>query len=101
MAEYEVALSRCSAVDSSAPATKRAAAAVSPGRPCRRRAIGFLLTREAGGVVKIGGREWQGEDPLTFPSGQGPSVVANSSELAEKILSVIDYEEKEHGGKSR
>jgi fructose-1,6-bisphosphatase/inositol monophosphatase family enzyme len=93
MAEYEVVLSSCSAVDSSAPATNRGSAAVSPGRPCRRRAIGFLLTTEAGGIVKIGARAWQGEDPLTFPTGRGPNVVARSSELAEKILDVLDHEE--------
>jgi hypothetical protein len=101
MAGYEVAVSRCSAVDSSAPATNRAAAAVSPGRPCRRRAIGFLLTTEAGGVVKIGERLWQGEDPLTFATGGGPNVVASSLELAEKILGCIDYKERQHEVKNR
>jgi fructose-1,6-bisphosphatase/inositol monophosphatase family enzyme len=89
MAGFEVALSRCSAVDSSAPATKRAAAALSPGRPCRRRAIGFLLTTEAGGTVIIGDRVWQGEDPLTFSTGRGPNLVAYSSELAAKIIAVL------------
>lgn len=89
LAGFEVSVSRCSAVDSSAPATRRAAAAVSPGRPCRRRAIGFLLTTEAGGVVKRGERVWQGEDPLSFPTGRGPNVVAGSSELAEKIGEVL------------
>jgi myo-inositol-1(or 4)-monophosphatase len=89
MAGFEVSLSRCSAVDSSAPATRRAAAAVSPGRPCRRRAIGFLLTTEVGGAVIIGDKVWQGEDPLTFSTGRGPNVVAHSSELAEKIIGVL------------
>ena len=86
---FEVALSRCSAVDGSAPAIKRAAAAISPGRPGRRRAIGFLLTTEAGGTVMIGDRVWQGEDPLTFSTGRGPNVVAYSSELAEKICQIL------------
>jgi fructose-1,6-bisphosphatase/inositol monophosphatase family enzyme len=89
MGGFEVVLSRCSAVDSSAPATKRAAAALSPGRPGRRRAIGFLLTTEAGGTVMIGGREWQGEDPLTFPTGRGPNMVAYSSELAENLFQIL------------
>ena len=89
MAGFDTSLSRCSAVDGSAPATKRAAAAVSPGRPGRRRAIGFLLTSEAGGTVMIGDRVWQGEDPLTFPSGRGPNIVAASAEMAEKLLQVL------------
>jgi fructose-1,6-bisphosphatase/inositol monophosphatase family enzyme len=89
MGGFEVTLSLCSAVDSSAPATKRAAAALSPGRPCRRRAIGFLLTTEVGGAVIIGDTLWQGEDPLTFSTGRGPNLVAHSSELAEKILHVL------------
>ncbi len=91
IAGFEVTLSRCSAVDSSAPATKMAAAAVSPGRPCLRRAIGFLLTTETGGTVIIGDRIWQGEDPLILPTGRGPSVVAASEETAEKILGAIDH----------
>jgi fructose-1,6-bisphosphatase/inositol monophosphatase family enzyme len=89
MSGFEVTLSRCSAVDSSAPATKRAAAAVSLGRPCRRRAIGFLLTTEAGGTVIIGDKVWQGEDPLTFSTGRGPNLVAHSSELTEKIIGIL------------
>jgi fructose-1,6-bisphosphatase/inositol monophosphatase family enzyme len=89
MAGFDLSLSRCSAVDGSAPATNRAAAAVSPGRPGRRRAIGFLLTFEAGGTVMIGDRVWQGEDPLTFPTGRGPNVVAASAEMADKLLQVL------------
>lgn len=89
MGGFEVALSRCSAVDSSAPATKRAAAAISPGRPGRRRAIGFLLTTEAGGTVMIGDQIWQGEDPLAFVTGRGPNIVAWSSEVAQKIIQIL------------
>ena len=89
MAGFDLSLSRCSAVDASAPSTKRAAAAISPGRPGRRRAIGFLLTTEVGGTVMIGDRVWQGEDPPTFPTGRGPNVVAASAELAGKILQVL------------
>ena len=89
LAGFEVTLSRCSAVDGSAPATGKAAAAVSPGRPGRRRAIGFLLTTEAGGMVKIGERVWQGEDPFTFLTGRGPNVVAGSPELAEKVSEAL------------
>ena len=89
MAGFDLSLSGCSAVDGSAPATKRAAAAISPGRPGRRRAIGFLLTTEAGGTVMIGDRVWQGEDPLTFPTGRGPNVVAASAEMAERLLLVL------------
>jgi hypothetical protein len=58
-----VEVSRCSAVDASAPALGRAKAGVAEGRADRRRTIGFLLTLEAGGHVVYGDRAWNGEDP--------------------------------------
>lgn len=85
---YEVEISRCSAVDSSAPVNGRAAAAVSLGKLGRRRAIGMLLTLEAGGVVKINGRDWQAEDPLGLGD-RGPIVVADSEQTASRILHAL------------
>jgi hypothetical protein len=53
---FEVVVSICSALDATSSAAGRAAAALSIGRPSRRRAIGCLLRLEAGGVVRIGDR---------------------------------------------
>jgi fructose-1,6-bisphosphatase/inositol monophosphatase family enzyme len=85
----EVVLSRCSAVDSAAPALGRACAAVSDGRPDRRRAIGYLLVTEAGGTVLIGGRPWQGEDPAPLPRDASPAVVADTEERARRVAALI------------
>lgn len=79
---------RCSAVDSSAPATGRARAAVSDRRPDRRRALGYLLTVEAGGVVHIGGRRWSGEDPATLPAADW-AVIAESEETAARVADAL------------
>lgn len=87
---FEVVVSRCSAVDATAPVTGIAAAALSLGRPGRRRAVGFLLTTEAGGVVRIGDRWWNGEDPLSLPEGRHPTVVAGDRTMVERILFAID-----------
>ena len=86
---YQVQVSRCSAVDASAPASGRAAAAISLGKLGRRRAIGMLLTLEAGGVVKINGRDWQAKDPMSLSDRRGPVVVADSEKTADRILSVL------------
>jgi len=86
---YQVQVSRCSAVDASAPANGRAAAAISLGKLGRRRAIGMLLTLEAGGIVKINGRNWQAEDPLRLSDRRGPIVVADSERTAARILSAL------------
>lgn len=87
---FEVIVSRCSAFDSSAPIAGHEAAALSIGRPSRRRAIGFLLTTEAGGVVRIGDRWWKGEDPLGLPADDKPTVVAGNRETAERITNELD-----------
>jgi len=87
-----VQVSRCSAVDASAPVNGRAAAAISLGKLGRRRAIGMLLTLEAGGVVKINGRDWQAEDPLHLSDRRGPIVVADSEQTAARILSALKKE---------
>jgi hypothetical protein len=84
-----VSVSRCSAVDASAPANGRATVSVSVGRPDRRRSLGYLLVKEAGGAVFLGEREWRGEDPLEIPDFKGPTVVASSKELAGKVLQEI------------
>jgi fructose-1,6-bisphosphatase/inositol monophosphatase family enzyme len=81
--------SRCSAVDASSPVTGRAAASVYMGTPGRRRAIGFLLTLEAGGVVLVGGRPWKGEDPLELTEDRKSVVVAESQETADRILATV------------
>jgi len=85
-----VEVSGCSGVDASAPATGRAAAAVSMGRLGRRRAIGFLMTAEAGGIVRVGPRRWQGEDPARLPEGRLPVVVADSAERADAVQKALD-----------
>jgi fructose-1,6-bisphosphatase/inositol monophosphatase family enzyme len=81
----EVAVSRCSAVDASAPVSGRAAVSVSVGRPDRRRSLGYLLVKEAGGSVFMGDREWKGEDPFDNPRFKGPTVVALSWERGEQV----------------
>lgn len=81
----DVTRSRCSAIDAAAPVIGRAKAAVSEGRADRRRAIGFLLTCEAGGAVLIGERAWRGEDPEQEFAGARASVAAASPEIAQTI----------------
>jgi fructose-1,6-bisphosphatase/inositol monophosphatase family enzyme len=85
----EVVVSRCSAVDSSAPALGRARGAISEGLPDRRRAIGYLLTTEAGGVVTLGGNRWRGEDPARLSRDAGPAVAADSDRTAAAILAAV------------
>lgn len=82
----ETQVSRCSAVDASAPALGRAKAALSPKRSDRWRAIGYLLTLEAGGHVQLGDQVWRGEDPDALGSDAAPSIVASSRALAREIL---------------
>lgn len=86
---YEVQVSRCSAIDASAPVNGRAAAAISLGKLGRRRAIGMLLTLEAGGVVKMNGRDWRAKDPLGLSDRRGPVVVADSEQTAARILDAL------------
>lgn len=83
VAELEV--SRCSAVDSSAPAISRARASVCPEAPDRRRAVGLLLSLELGATILIGGRRWRGEDPDHWEGARGPLVVAATPALAEAV----------------
>ncbi len=82
-------LSRCSAVDSSAPAIGRARAALAPSRAGRRRSIGLFLTLEAGGAVRMGGRPWRGEDPVTLDPSLGPTVVADTEETADFLVQLL------------
>lgn len=81
----QVRQSRCSAVDSTAPVLGWAQGSVSAKKAGRRRAIGFLLTREAGGVVEYAGHRWQGEDPNVLGQARGPVVVADTKALAVRI----------------
>lgn len=82
---YEVQQSRCSAIDASAPVVGRAIASVNHEAPDRRRAIGFLLVREAGGVVVTESGVWSGEDP---DAGHriGAHAIAASEVLARRLL---------------
>ena len=80
----ELRISRCSAIDAAAIAIGEARATVDPGPPDRRRAIGFLLTTEAGGVVRVGGEPWDARDPEAFVL-SGPTVVAASASLANRF----------------
>lgn len=84
-AGFEVRVSRCSAVDATAPVTGRAAAAITLGRPDRRRAVGFLPTLEAGGVVWTGDRWWAGEDPAGLTADRGVTVAADSRDTVARI----------------
>jgi len=86
---FEVMRTRCSAVDATAPITGRAAAALSSGRPDRRRAIGCFPTLEAGGVLWTGDRWWAGEDPLTMPTYIGSTILADSKDTVERILRAV------------
>lgn len=81
-----VVVSRCSAVDATAPVLGRAHLAVSSDRADRRRAIGFLLTTEAGGSVYFGDRRWAHEDPETLPREAAPSITAATEALARAAL---------------
>jgi hypothetical protein len=54
-----------------------------------RRAIGLVLSLEAGGAVWIWGRRWQGEDPQAFYSDSRPTVVAVNESLADDLLGVL------------
>ncbi len=80
--------SHCSAVDSLAPAMARARAAVSTKKLDRRRAIGFLITKEAGGSIMVGGRPWSGEDPENLEN-VSPSLAASTTELGYSLHSIV------------
>jgi fructose-1,6-bisphosphatase/inositol monophosphatase family enzyme len=81
-------ISRCSAVDASAPVMGRALGSVHPDRADRRRAIGFLLVAEAGGCVRFGDGAWDGEDPqATRP--RGAHAVARDQTLARALLDAL------------
>lgn len=81
--------SRVSAVDSTAPALGRARASIAGDRADRRRALGFLITTEAGGAVRFGDRAWAGEDPMLLPESAAPTVAADTPELADAIVRAL------------
>ena len=83
---YEVELSRCSAVDASAPALGRATGSANVRPPDRRRAIGFLLVTEAGGSVQFSDRPWRGEDPDAEGAPDGAHALADTPERARALL---------------
>lgn len=81
--------SHCSAVDACAPATGVACAAVSEHGTDRRRAIGLLLTLEAGGTVRTGGRDWSRRDPGRDAVTKGALVVAANDDLASRMRRLL------------
>lgn len=83
-----VEVSRCSAVDASAPVMGRALGSVHPGSADRRRAIGFLLVTEAGGCVRFADGIWEGEDPEASRR-RGAHAVARDEKLARALLDVM------------
>ena len=85
----EVDVSRCSAVDSSIVALGWARASLAERRSDRRRAIGYLLSREAGGVTLHGDQLWTGEDPELLPETLTPSITAGSEQLARQVLELV------------
>lgn len=84
---YDVKVSRCSAVDSAAPALGKAVGSAGLLAPDRRRAIGFLLAREAGGSVVFPDGPWHLEDPEAGERKLGAHAVGDSEERARHILS--------------
>ncbi len=88
-AGFEVELSRCSAVDATAPAVGRARAGVAPYGPDRRRAVGFLLSVEAGGLVHAFGERWRGTDPKTVSGPRGFNFTADSEATLDAVLAAV------------
>jgi fructose-1,6-bisphosphatase/inositol monophosphatase family enzyme len=85
----QVELCRCSAVDSSAPVSGRARAAVAEDRADRRRAIGLFLSLEAGAAVRMGGHVWRGEDPEALSPELRPTLVADTVAFADVLLQAV------------
>jgi fructose-1,6-bisphosphatase/inositol monophosphatase family enzyme len=86
----EVLTSRCSAVDATAPVIGRARASINMRGPDRRRAIGFLLTLEAGGAVMFRDhRPWCGEDPAGAGWAGAAHAVADSPGAAVALLDTV------------
>jgi fructose-1,6-bisphosphatase/inositol monophosphatase family enzyme len=81
----EPRVTRCSAVDGTAPLTGRGRASWLTGNPGRARAIGWFLVHEAGGHVLLGGRPWSGEDPAAAEV-TGPSLTAADAATADLLL---------------
>jgi hypothetical protein len=100
-AGFEVIVSRCSAVDATAPVTGRAVGALTLGRPDRRRAIGFLPTIEAGGAVWAGDRWWRRDDPTTRGGSRGITMVADSRRTVERVSQAIERHLKTAIGKTK
>jgi fructose-1,6-bisphosphatase/inositol monophosphatase family enzyme len=86
-AGFAVERSGCSMVDSTVVATKLGEASVCSRRPSIRRAIGALLSAEAGGYLcDLGGRAYD----CTRPDGLDSLVIAPSPARAEQILAAFD-----------
>lgn len=86
---WEVVRTRCSAVDGAACILGRARAALSVGRPGRRRAIPCLATLEAGGIVLVGGEPWQRRDPRTLPPSRMLTLAAADEETAAEVQEAL------------
>jgi len=89
-AGFTVAVSRCSAVDATAPINGLAAAAVATGPTSRRRPSALYVTLCAGATVFLGGRPWQGEDPVDLVGRDEPIVCATTAELAGRIQALVE-----------
>ncbi len=79
---YKTSVCRCSAFDGACLPLRTARASVAEGRADRRRAIALFLSLEAGGVVTMGGQDWQGEDPQGLSTDRKPTICAENRELA-------------------
>lgn len=86
---YRVEVSRCSAIDTAAPALGRAVGSANADPPDRRRAIGFLLCVEAGGAVLFEHGHWRGEDPEAEGFAGTAHAVADSADRAARLLEAI------------
>jgi fructose-1,6-bisphosphatase/inositol monophosphatase family enzyme len=82
-------ISHCSAVDATAPLSRRGAAAVSLGPHSRRRPTALYLTLQAGGTVLFRDRPWQGEDVIGLCGPGDPIISAADAELAEQLLRIV------------
>lgn len=89
-AGYTAVESRCSAVDAIAPVTGRGCASISLMNLDRRRAIGYLISAEAGAAVRVGDQPWDGQDPERLSGPSAPSLAADSVATAERLSSLFE-----------
>jgi fructose-1,6-bisphosphatase/inositol monophosphatase family enzyme len=88
-AGFTVEISRCSAVDATAPLNGRAAAAVATGPSSRRRPSALFVTLCAGGSVLFAGVPWRGEDPAGRLDEGDLIVSAADAALAARVHEIL------------